>query len=164
MKIKDIALLASFVAIVFVQEQALMLLPNIQFTTLLIVLYTKLLSFKKAVAVIIVYVFLDSLLWLGMGIVYVPTLLLGWLLIPVLLHTVFKRLETSLELAIFGLVFGFVYGWIQIPAAVLITNVPFIPYLVADIPFEAIMAISNFLTILWLYEPLHKRIKMIQSS
>ena len=161
MKIKDITLLSSFVAIVFVQETVLTFLPNIQFTTLLIVLYTRLLSFKKVVAVISIYVLLDSLLWLGMGIVYVPSLLIAWLLIPILLHTIFKKLEDPIKLAVFGFVFGFVYGMIQIPAALIVLGVPFIPYLVADIPFQLIMAISNFLTILWLYDPLYKRVKMI---
>jgi energy-coupling factor transport system substrate-specific component len=42
------------------------------------------------------------------------------------------------------------------PFAVMMTGVSPVAYLVADLPFQIIMALSNFLTILWLYPPLKK--------
>jgi energy-coupling factor transport system substrate-specific component len=161
MKTKDITLIAILVAILFVQEQVMNVLPNISLTTLLIVLYTKLFPFKTTVFMIIVYVILDNLVWGSLSLLYTPSMLVGWLLIPILFNTVFKRMHKPLHLACFGLVFGFLYGWIMMPASLLLLEVEFIPYLLADLWFQVIMATFNFLTILWLYEPLYDRLNGI---
>ncbi|PKK96719.1 MAG: hypothetical protein CVV58_04935 [Tenericutes bacterium HGW-Tenericutes-3] len=156
--IKDSALIAVLASILFVQQLALSFLPNVQFTTLLIVLYTKVIGFKKTTLVVILHVLAINILspFGPVIIMQVPAMLIGWLLIPVLLHTVFRKLNTAWSLAIFGFFFGFVYGWLFIPVSVWILDVPFLEYLIADVLFEIVMAISNFLTILWLYDPLKK--------
>ena len=59
-------------------------------------------------------------------------------------------------LALFALGFGFVYGWVFIPFHMIQTSITNpIPYLLADILFESIMAISGFLTVLWVYKPIY---------
>jgi energy-coupling factor transport system substrate-specific component len=161
MKTNEITLIAILVAILFVQEQIMNVLPNISLTTLLIVLYSKLFPLKTTTFMIIVYVILDNLVWGSLSLLYTPSMLIGWLLIPILLNNVFKHMNKPIQLACFGLVFGFLYGWIMMPASLLILDVPFIPYLLADLWFEGIMATFNFLTILWLYEPLYMRLKNI---
>ena len=40
-RVKDITIIAAFAAILFIQEQALSFLPNIQLTVFLLVLYSK---------------------------------------------------------------------------------------------------------------------------
>lgn len=156
--IKDAALIAVLASILFVQQIALSFLPNIQVTTLLIVLYSKIIGFKKTSLIIIIHVFAINILSPFGPVIpmQVPAMLLGWLLIPILLHTVFKKLNSAWTLAVFGFFFGFVYGWMYIPVSVWVLGVPFLTYLYADVLFELIMAVSNFLTILWLYEPLKK--------
>ncbi|MFA5692658.1 MAG: hypothetical protein WC907_03490, partial [Acholeplasmataceae bacterium] len=101
---------------------------------------------------VIVYNFLSPLGALMPA--YLPFVIIAWLIIPITLKTVLKGLNSSLSLALFGLVFGFIYGWILVIPAVFITKSPFIPYLIADIPFEIIMALSNFLSIYFLYDRL----------
>lgn len=156
--IKDTVLIALCAAILFVQQLALSFIPNVQFSTLLIVLFAKTLGFKRTTLIIIVHVIVYNILSpLGpVLITHVPFMIAAWLLIPISLQTIFKKMDSSLALAIFGLIFGFVYGWMLIPPAVFISGVSFKAYLIMDIPFEIIMGISNFLTIYWLYEPLKK--------
>jgi len=159
--IKDAALIAVCAAILFVQQLALSFLPNIQFTTLLIILFTKVLGFKKTTFIIIIHVMVINILspYGPLMPIYIPSMFIGWMLIPIGLTTIFKKLNSAYALALFGFVFGFVYGWLYIPIAVLVLDIPFEAYFMMDLPFELIMALSNFLTVLWLYEPLRKMLQ-----
>jgi hypothetical protein len=154
--IKDTALIAICAAVLFVQQMAFSFIPNVQLSTLLIVLYAKVLGFKRTTLIILIHVIAYNLLSpFGPVIpVYMPFMFAAWMLIPISLNTFLKKIKSSFGLAIFGLLFGFIYGWMFIPAAVFITGTPFVAYLVMDIPFEIVMGLSNFITILWLYQPL----------
>ncbi|MCF7931416.1 MAG: hypothetical protein K9L02_07910, partial [Acholeplasmataceae bacterium] len=127
-------------------------------TTLLVVLYSRIIGFKKTMLIVIIHVFAINILSPFGPVIpmQIPAMLIGWLLIPILLHTVFRKFSSAWTLAIFGFFFGFVYGWMFIPVSIWILEIPFLTYLYADVLFELIMAVSNFLTILWLYEPLKK--------
>ena len=54
--IKDLVVISISTAIIFVQQMAFAVLPNIQLTTLLIVLYSKVLGFRKTTIIIIIHV------------------------------------------------------------------------------------------------------------
>lgn len=157
-KTREAILLSMCAAVLFVQQLALSFLPNIQFSVLLVVLYTRVFGFKKTTLIIIVHIIAVNLMSpFGPVIpVYLPAMFIAWMLIPILLATVFRRVNSAYGLAIFGLFYGALYGWVFIPFAVFLTNAPFEAYLLMDIPFEILMSISNFVTILWLYEPLYK--------
>jgi len=157
-QIKDLTLIALLAAILFVQQLALSMLPNIQFTTLLIVLYTKVLGFKKTTFIIIIHVIISNFFspYGTMNPIFLPSVFISWMLIPISLSTIFKKVESPYILAFIGFVFGFIYGWSFIPISVIVLEVPLKAYFLMDLPFEIVMAISNFLTILWLYEPLRK--------
>lgn len=157
-KIKEMTLVAACAAILFAQQIALSFLPNIQFTTLLVILYTKVLGFKKTTFIVIIHVVVIAFLSPAGSInpIHLPAMLMGWMLIPILLSTIFKNLNNAFGLSVFGLIFGFVYGWMFIPFSVFLLDVPFMEYFLMDLPFEIIMAISNFITILWLYDILKK--------
>ncbi len=156
--IKDLTIIVVAASILFVQQIALSFIPNVQFSVLLIVLYTKVLGFKKTSLIIIIHVFAVNLLSpLGPVVpTLIPAMFIAWMLIPILLSTVFKKVESAIFLSLFGFMFGFIYGWVYIPFTVWFLGTPFLPYLVWDIPFEIIMAISNMISILWLYDPLKK--------
>lgn len=156
--IKDLVLIPSLTAVLFVQQMAFSFIPNVQLTTLLILLYTKVLGFKRTSIIIILHVFTFNLLSpFGPSLIYeIPFILFAWLLFSALAKIVIDR---PVFLAIFGFIYGFIYSWIMIIPAVFITKNPFIPYLISDLPFEFILALSNFLTIIWLYERLNKVLK-----
>ncbi|MBE0700723.1 MAG: hypothetical protein IH571_03455 [Acholeplasmataceae bacterium] len=156
--IDDAVIIAICASILFVQQLALSFLPNIQFTIFLLVLFSKVLGFKKTAFIIVIHVLATNFLSpFGSVIpVLIPAMLIAYLLIPLTITTFLRPIQSALGLAMFGFVFGFVYGWIYIPFNVFFLNVPFVTYFMMDLPFEIIMGISNFIAILWLYEPLKK--------
>jgi len=157
METKKMLMISLSIAILFTQEQLLMFLPNIQLTVLLIILFTSVYTFKESIIMITAYVLLDSLFMGGFNVFYMVPMLLAWYLIPLSYHTLLRKTKSELKLALFALIFGFIYGWMFIPFNMIQTGIPnFVPYLIADIPFELIMATTGFLTVLWIYQPLYK--------
>lgn len=152
--VKDIAFIAIFSAIILVLEYALHFLPNVQLTVLLLVLFSKKLGLLRTSIITLIYVLLDTFLGGGFSIYYFPSMLIGWLIIPVTLNTIFKRVENPIYLALLGIMYSFIYCWLFAIPSILITNVYLIDYLAADLLFEIILAVSSFLSILWLYKPL----------
>lgn len=161
LSIKDIVIIAVCISIVFVQEQLLSFLPNIQLTILLLILYSKKLGLIKTIIIVIIHSFLDCLVTGSLNLYYFPFMLMGWLLIPVIINLFFRKTESVITLSIMGIVFALLYSWAYIIPNVLIpnesiSNVGLINYLAADITFEIILASSSFLSILWLYNPCSK--------
>jgi energy-coupling factor transport system substrate-specific component len=155
----DIIILATLANIIFIFEYALAFLPNIQLTVLLLILYSKVLNLKKAIIVLTVYFILDMLVYGGLLIAYIPFMYIGWLIIPISLNTVFKKVEDSFKLALLAILFSFLYSWVFIIPSVFIFNIPFLGYLIADIPFELTLASSSYLSVIFLYDPLKRLFK-----
>ena len=79
---------------------------------------------------------------------------IGWALIPLTLCTVFKRIENNIILALLSMLYAFLYSWIYIIPNVIVYEYSVLYYLSADILFEVILAVSSFISVLWLYKPL----------
>lgn len=152
-KVKDITIIAVFAALLFSLEQALTFLPNIQLTVFLIVLFSKKLGFTKTTLIILIHVILDNLIMGSFNILYFPFMLLGWLVIPLTLTTIFKKASSSIALAFLGILYSFIYSWMFIIPQVLILNIDVVAYLIGDFWWEVVLALSSFLSILWLYTP-----------
>lgn len=156
---KDITIVAIFAAILFVQEQVFSFLPNIQLTVFFLVLYSKVFGFKKTIIIVIIHTLLDNLVMGSMNFLYFPFMLIGWLVIPCTVCSLLKNNDNNIVLALFGILFSFIYSWLFIIPNVIINEVSVIAYLSADIVWEIVLAMSSFLTILWLYKPCSKIIQ-----
>lgn len=154
--VRDFALISVLTAILFIQEQILIFIPNVQLTFLLIILYAKKLRLTHVVMIVSIYVLIDSLFTSSFGLVYTPYIYIGLMLIPVSLKTIFKKVESSVGLAFLSIIFSFIYCWLFFIPFVLIMKVDFIAYLTADILFEVILVASNFLAVIILYDPISK--------
>lgn len=154
--IKDIVLTSILIAILFVQEQILSFLPNIQLTVLLIVLFSKTVGLKKTTIIVVIHTLLDSIFMGSFSIVYFIPMLLGWLTIPVLLNTIFKKIESPIYLSLIGGLCALIYTLFFGIANTLVTKSNLILYLIADIPFTIILIVSSIISIIWLYQPLYK--------
>ena len=155
-EIKDLTIIAAFTAILFIQEQILTFLPNIQLTVFLLVLYSKVFGFTRTSVMIIIHVLLDNLLMGSLNVFYVPFMLIGWLIIPLVICTLCKKIDNSIILALLGIMFSFIYSWVYIIPNVLFYNINYLTYLATDILWELVLALSSFITILWLYKPCSK--------
>lgn len=146
--------IAIFAGLLFIQEQVLMFIPNVQLTVLLIVVFSTSFGFLKTAIIVLIHTLLDCLLHNNM--LYFPFMLAGWLFIPLTMTTIFKKVKNIYLLSSLGILFALVYSWMFVIANALIGEVDFIKYLLSDIVFEIVLAASSFLSILWLYEPLKK--------
>ena len=149
----DIALIALLTAILSIQEMMLSFIPNVQLTVFLLILFSKKLGFTKTSLIILIHVLIDNLVMGSFNVIYVPFMFLGWMMIPILLCTVFKKINSNITLAFISILFALIYSWVYIIPNVIITEVDAIAYLVADIPWEIILALSSFISTLLLYNP-----------
>lgn len=163
-RVKDITIIAILAAILFVQEQALSFLPNIQLTVFLLVLYSKVFKLWKVLLIIFIHVLLDNLFMGSISIYYLPFMFLGWSTVPIVINVFFKDNDNPIILAIVGFGCSFIYCWMFAIPQVLFTETSLIAYLAADVLFEVILAVSSFITILWLFKPCYKIIKDIESK
>ena len=155
-RIKDITIIAFFAAILFVQEQLLTFLPNVQLTVFLILLYSKVFGLTKTLIIVLFHTILDNLVMGSFSIYYLPFMLIGWMIIPIVTCLFFKKTENTIVLALIGAVCSFVYSWLFAIGQVLLTDVSLLVYLASYVTFEIILAVSSFLSILWLYKPCYK--------
>lgn len=155
MSVRKMLMIASAVAIIFVQEQALMFIPNVQFTVVLIILFSSVFTLRESITMVLVYVILDSLYMGALSPFTVIPLTIAWMIIPLVYHLVLRKTDNEYTLAVFALLYGFVFGWIFIPFHMIQTGITNpIAYLIADLPFESVMAGTGFLTVIWVYKPL----------
>ena len=112
--IKNICLIALFAVILFVQEEALSFLPNIQLTVFLIIFYSKVMGFKRTSIIVIIYFLLDCAVMGSWHPLYISFQLMGWILIPTLMCTIFKKVENNILLALLAAMFALLYSWIMI--------------------------------------------------
>ena len=154
--VRELCVMALLTAILFLQEELLNFLPNIQLTVFLILLYAKCLGFGKTLMIVTVYLLLDAAYMGSLNPYFTTGQWLGWVVNPLITCTLLKKTEEPLVLAGAAAGFAFLYSWIMILPTMWLLHVEFVPYLISDLPFEAILAASSFLTTLLLYEPLRK--------
>lgn len=99
------------------------------------------------------YVLLDNMFMGTLNYLYFVPMLFAWLLLA-LVSRALKNKPFYVQ-TILAIVFGFFYGWVYLPARMLEQGIGiFWLYLKMDLPFEIMMAISNFITVLLVYQPL----------
>ncbi|MGM9970705.1 MAG: hypothetical protein ACI35S_09970 [Anaeroplasma sp.] len=163
-KVFDVALIASLTAILFVQEQLLTFIPGVQLTVFLMILYSRKLGLLKASLIIIIHVILDNLFMNSFSLFYTPTMLIGWLIIPITLCTIFKKVNSSFLLALLGVIYSFVYCWLYIIPNFYFLNIGPIEYFLSDIFFEVILAVCSFISIIVLYKPCSKVLDLLEKK
>lgn len=164
MSTRRLLMIAFAVTLTFVQEQLLLLLPNIQLTVVLMFVFVSIFSYKESVMYIVVYVILDNLYLGGFSLFNLIPMLFAWNLIPFVYHVILRRTTNEKVLAWVAFLFGFVYSWSFIPGAILMYGLQDVwtLYIVGDLFFELILAVTGFVTVLWLYQPLLQTMYMLQ--
>ena len=151
--IRSITLAGMLLAILFVQEQLLVLVPQFQFTVVLIIVYAAIFPYKILVPLIGAYVLLDNIYMGTLNYLYFIPMLFAWVMLAIIARTL--RHKPFYVQVILAIAFGFVYGWVYLPARMIEQGVGiFWLYLKMDLPFEIMMAASNLITMLLIYQPL----------
>lgn len=148
--IRRLVEIAFFVTIITVLELQLSFLPNISTTTVLFAVYFANRKIYESTVLIISYILLQGVIW-SFGF-YLISMTVAWFIWILLV-----RLANNLwDLVLVGALFGSLYGIAFMPLTVLIYGIDPWAYLIADIPFQVNMIISNVLTILILFPVLDK--------
>ena len=156
LSVRDIAIIAIITAILFVMEQVLSLIPNVQLTVLLLVIFAKKLGVLKTSIIILIHSFLDNIVGGSFNMLIVIFMIIGWELIPLLLNTLFKKVDSIIGLSLLGVLFSFLYSWVYMIPFCIMFDMNFFEYLKADIIWEVLLATSSFLSIVLLYKPLDR--------
>ncbi len=152
--VKDISIMVMLTAILFVQEELLTLIPNIQFTFLLIMLYGAVLGPKKASLIVLIHVLLDNLFMSS----FIPTVILPMLIgheITMLIGYLLKN-NNLIILSIGITISSLIYAFLFFITTIYVYEINPIAYLIADIPFDIILIACNILCVILLYKPLYK--------
>lgn len=152
----DITVIGMLAAILFIQEELLSFIPNVQLTVFLLVLYSKKLGFVRTSIIVAIHVFLDNLVMGSFSPMYTPAMFVGWLLTPVIICIFFKKTENPMILGLAAILCSLLYSWCFVIAAYLVYGLDPLVYLAADVVFELILAGCGFITTLLLYKPCAK--------
>ena len=154
MTIKRIAILVALTTILFVQEELLTPLPNVQLTFLLVFVYGATVGLVDGSIVLLIHVILDNLYMSSFNLIWMIPQFIG-LFIALLFGRLLKK-RNEFIVSIFGAISALIYCWLYVLETVLITDTKFMDYLIADIPFQVILVASTVISILFLYKPLKK--------
>ncbi len=154
MSVKKLCFLVMITVILFVQEQLLSFIPNIQFTFLLIALYTSVLGIYNSILIVVVHVLLDNLIMGSFTPTVIIPMMIGYVITIILVSLVKKKnliLITSM-VVIGNIIYAICFAVMNI----LVFDIKLKPYIAGDIPFTALMVLSTIVTMIFLYRPLEK--------
>jgi len=151
MKVKRMVLAAFYMVLIFVQEQAIWFLPNIQFTFMLILLGCQMFTLPEMLLIVSGYVLLDNMIMGSMNIFIVLPMYIGYVVYVLLIKLVFKKTKNVYYLGLVGVLGALIYSWMFIIPTSMLFGISIKAYLIADIVFEALLAGSTFLSIIWVY-------------
>lgn len=150
--LRTLTLSGLLLGILLAQEYALIGIPNVQFTVVLLLVYASVLPWTALLPLTAAYVLLDNALMGSLNVLYFFPMLAAWLLLVTLGKALSRKPRWTMIL--WGTVFGFVYGWFFALPQTLLFGIRFWAYLAADLPFEIVMASTDFVTVAFLHPPL----------
>lgn len=152
MTVKRMCIIAIFSAILFALEELLTVLPNVQLTFLLVMLYASILSILDSTLIIIIHVILDNLFMQTFNPFFMVPQFLGLLIAAIFARLLRNKNEYIIGVA--SILASLIYCWLYLLVNIWFLHANFIEYLLADIPFEILLATSSFVSIVLLYKPL----------
>ncbi len=164
MKVKDISTIAVCAALIFAQEYILMGVPNVQFTFALIIIFSVHFNLRKSFLIAFIYVIVDVMLFPS---IYAIPLILAISIIPLLVSLLKRFTRNHIAFSFFAFVYAFIFSWIIALFNMILMNYntsQLVSYLIADLPFEIILAASNLVSMLLIFVPLMKILNLTKPT
>ncbi|MBP5445886.1 MAG: hypothetical protein J6Y28_06920 [Acholeplasmatales bacterium] len=152
--LRDLIIISFMATVLLVQEEALTFIPNFQFTFFLIVTYSVVFGFKRTFFIVLIHVLLDNFFMGTFNLFAICPMLFSYTLMSFTI-CIFK-IKKPIPLAFIAALFSIVYAACFIPFGLYILDVKLEQYILADIPYDLILICTNFLLVLWAYEPVKK--------
>ncbi|MEG0770268.1 MAG: hypothetical protein RR436_00080 [Clostridia bacterium] len=154
MKIREIALVAVFSAILFAGKEVLAFLPNVEIVTLFLIVIAACYKFRISISVCVIFSFLQLLIygfndWFFGYLIVFP-------IIVIIATLVSKKTTNELTFAIIAGIYGFLF---DVPFAIikgfLFGANYMVTYFVAGLLFDIVHGVANFIIVLFLFKPLY---------
>lgn len=143
---------AMLICIIFVLEEVMTLIPNVQLTVLLLMVSGAVCGPYYGTIIVLVHVFLDNL-FIGslIPVVMIP-MAIGWEIV-MLLGFITKKAPLWVTVTCSGLG-ALAYCWIFVAANATFLDIDMRLYIIQDIPFEIILVVCSVVTVMFLFKPL----------
>lgn len=152
---KNAAVTAVMATILICSKFALIILPNIEIITFLIIIFTCVFGFKRVIFSVLIFCLLDNFLYSFSYLVAIQYFF-HWPLLCLLTQITYNIFKSKLIPYVVLALFFAILFWIETPAIYTILKfMPFFPSLFAGFLFMIPMAISGFVTVLFGYIPLY---------
>lgn len=152
--IRKMCIISLMAVILFVQEEALTILPNIQLTFLLISLFAAIFGIKYSLIIVSIHVILDNVVMGSFTPIVMIPMLIGYVILVIVMYLV--KNENLLIKVIMASICSWIYCMLFLFANALWLDIDVKAYFIADIPFEILLILSTILTMTYLYRPLEK--------
>lgn len=161
MKLRSRIVLVAFLsALLVVAKEALSVVPNVEVVTLLLLVYTKLLGYKKTLYITVIFTTIQALIYPPH--LWIITYFLIWPILVILGAGLFKLKANTSVIAIFAALFGLAFGAFDSLILSFIYGFhTFVPIWIRGLPWDLIHGFSNYLTVLLLFDPLRKNLKKL---
>ncbi len=155
--VKKLVILSVLAAVLFVVQVAFSFLPNIEFVTLLLIIYAHTLAYHEAFLVILVFTLMETTVWgihdWVIGYLWVWSLLI---FLSKKLHPLFQ--EKANLWAIFGAVWGIVFGILfSFQHGLFYGWSMGLAFYLRGLTLDIIHAVGNYIILLLLYRPVKER-------
>lgn len=159
MNIKDITLLPILAVSITIAKISLSFIPNVEFVSLLLIVYTIVLGFRKTLIISTLFTTIEILIY-GFGIWVIGYYWIWPILI--ILVTFFKPIiKTEYGWAFLSGSFGMIFGFLFAIHQKMFTEVNLIAHWVAGLPLDIVHMASNFILTLLLFKPLYNLINKL---
>jgi len=152
--IRKMCILSLMAVILFVQEEALTMLPNIQLTFLLISLFAAIFGIKYSLIIVCIHVILDNVVMGSFTPIVMIPMLIGYTILVIVMNLV--KNENLVIKVVCASICSWIYCMLFLFANALWLDIDVHAYFIADIPFEILLVLSTTFTITYLYRPLEK--------
>jgi hypothetical protein len=162
MKLRKMIFLAMYASLMVVADYALAFIPNVQVIMLLVIALAVSVKPMESIIAVSVYVLADNLLGYGLSWYTIP-MLIGWNLVAVSAYFISGLVPVAHNDKIYALASIVFSAWYSVPFAfttVLLYQVDLWQYLVADLPFMIVLALSSYLTVDLFLTRMHHLIKI----
>ncbi|MGL4950034.1 MAG: hypothetical protein ACRC5M_06600 [Anaeroplasmataceae bacterium] len=156
MSIKTLAKLSMLTVILFAQEAILQVIPSVQLSFLLIIVYATTLPKLHTLLILIVYVILDNLLMGSTGFTTFIPMIIGWFLVA--FSTYLVRNKHYLIITMVGTISVLFYTLPYAFVTSIFYDIKLRDYLISDIPFTVVLILSTSISLILLYPICRKTI------
>ena len=152
--IRKMCIISLMAVILFVQEELLTILPNIQLTFLLLSLFAVIFGIKYSLLIVSIHVILDNMVMGSLTPVVMIPMFLGYTILIVVMWLLKKE---KLPIKIIGAsICAWIYCMLFLIANAIFLDIDIHAYFVSDIPFEILLILSTIFSMTYLYRPLEK--------